>query len=262
VTLPLVISLPHCSGRVPARIRPTLALDDRGIRDSVDIGTTEIFGRLPAASVLSAEWSRLVADLNRDPNQRDAKGIVPVLDYDGRSVYLPGMYPNEKEVAKRLDRYYFPFHRRLTDMLDQPGMKGLLDIHSMNAIGPAQAPDAGMRRMDIALGNNGGTRGEASPALGRPTCPETILFLMKTSLEGEGFSVSLNSPYSGGFITAHYGRTLMQGERFAVQIEINQALCVDADNTTLRPERAAAVGERMERALEVFVGRLGECSTA
>jgi len=254
--IPLVLTLPHCSDAVPEGVRAELALDAGGILDSVDLGTREVFGRMPAASVLCAVWSRLVVDLNRGPGERGAKGVVPERDYDGRQVYGPGRYPDEDTLKGRIERYYAPFHRRVRRMLDRPGTVGLLDCHSMNAVGPAGAPDAGMDRLDITLSNNGDHRGEASPALGAPSCPSQLLGSLKAALEEQGFSVSLNRPYAGGFITVHYGEQLRQENRFALQMELNQGLYTGADRKTVLPRRTREVSERITRALHGFAAPL------
>ena len=76
MTLPFVVSIPHCGRDVPPEIRRQMALDDRQIIESVDFGTFEIFGRLPVAAVVHARWSRLVADLNRSADNRSDKGVI------------------------------------------------------------------------------------------------------------------------------------------------------------------------------------------
>jgi N-formylglutamate amidohydrolase len=225
--LPFVITIPHCSPRIPDDVRSALTLDEVEIRASVDAGTAEIFAHTPAEAVLSAAWCRLVVDLNRDHRHQGPNGVVPLLDYDGRTVYPPGREPDEAERLRRLERYYFPFHDRLIRCLARPNVKGLVDCHSMNPVGPERAPDAGMRRKDIVLSNNGNSVGEADASPGGITCPGRIMRDMKALLENEGFSVALNAPYTGGFISRHYGSRLVPTGGLAVQIEVNQGLYVD-----------------------------------
>ncbi len=252
--LPFVISLPHCSGRIPDAIRRRIALTPEEMVDTVDLGTLEIFGNLPAEAVLAAEWSRLAVDLNRSPWQRDAKGPVALVDYHGRSIYGSETVPDEDEIAKRLSAYYHPYHRQLEKALAMARIKGLLDCHSLQDIGPPEAPDAGHKRKDIVLGNNGGPDGECDPRRGEATCAPARLHHVKRIFEREGFSVSLNVPYAGGFIAAHYGAILAVRGKVALQIEVNQALYVDPKTNTVIPERAARVRNKMLRCLS----RIGE----
>ena len=240
--LPFVISLPHCSGEIPERIRSHIVLTQAEMLDAIDIGTREIFGNLPAEKVLCAPWSRLVVDLNRSPDQRDAKGVVAMTDYHGRTVYRPHAIPDEKEIEDRLTADYHPYHRQLQRALKSARVKGLLDCHSLKGIGPSDAPDAGKKRKDIILGNNGGSAGEINPVRGETTCGSGLLNFMKQVFEEKGFSVSLNDPYAGGFITTHYGRDLAADGKMALQIEINQDLYVDPLTEKILPQKAAAVG--------------------
>ncbi len=227
MTFPFVISLPHCSYLIPDEMRTALALSDSEVKKSADTGTKEIFGFLPARIVLKAECSRLLVDLNRGFLQKGHKGVVAQVDYHGRYIYNPSYIPSEIEVKKRLNRYYFPFHKRLNKALDIPDIKGLFDCHSLDGVGPTEAPDPGGKRKDIILGNNGDDNGNPLPVLGDTTCTLKILHLVKEAFEKSGFSVSINHPYAGGFITTYYGQRLVREGKFALQIEINQDLYMD-----------------------------------
>ena len=222
--LPFVISVPHCSGRIPERIRADLALSNDEIADSIDVGTREIFGTLDAGDILCSEWSRLVVDLNRDPERRDHKGVIARVDYFGRSIYHANAGPDEKEISGRLREYYWPYHKRLREVLARSHIKGVIDCHSVSGIGPSEAPDAGEKRKDIILSNNGDHMGKMTPALGKTTCPSEMLNLMKQVFLRAGFSVAINDPYTAGFISTHYGHVFADREKFTVQIEINQDL--------------------------------------
>ncbi len=252
--LPFVISLPHCSGEIPNRIQTGMVLTRAELFDAVDLGTREIFGCMPAEQILCAEWSRLVVDLNRPPHQRDARGPVALIDYHGRSVYGSDAIPDEKEIAQRLSTYYRPYHRLLEEAISKAHIKGLLDCHSLKSIGPPEAPDAGISRKDIILGNNGGPDGERNPQRGDFTCAPVLLKLIKQVFQTAGFSVSLNVPYAGGFIVTHYGPTLAQNGNMALQIEINQELYVDPETEKIIPQKAADVSSRILKCFQT-IGR-------
>jgi N-formylglutamate deformylase len=238
--LPFLITLPHCSNRIPERLRSVFALTDEQIRESADLGTKEIFGSIPTRAVLCAKWSRLVVDLNRGPHQRGPKGVIAQKDYHGRTVYSAGCIPDEAETQRRLKKYYFPFHKRVREVLERRDIIGLFDCHSLNATGPAEAPDPGKKRKDIVLGNNGDKRGNTRPALGRTTCPAQAIRSIKAAFERAHFSVDINYPYAGGFITTHYSQEFRDTGKMAVQIEINQDLYLDP--TSMRP-----IPEKLER---------------
>jgi len=256
VKLPFVISVPHCSGRIPARIRADLALSNDEIADSIDLGTREIFGSLEAGDVLCSEWSRLVVDLNRDAGRRDSKGVIPRIDYFGRSIYRANLFPAEREILDRLQEFYWPYHNRLEEALARPHIKGLIDCHSLSGIGPSEAPDAGRKRKDIVLSNNGDHRGKTTPALGKTTCPAELLNLMKRIFLREGFSVAINDPYSAGFISVHYGHAFADRGMFAVQIEINQDLYTRPETGKTAPDRLTDVRSKVRGCLDEIAGMI------
>ncbi len=252
--LPFVISLPHCSGEIPAPIRSGIVLTREEMVDAVDVGTREIFGSLPAEKVSCAKWSRLVVDLNRPPHPHDGKGPIALVDYHGRSIHSPEAIPDEREIALRVSTYYRPYHLQLEKAIAKAHIKGLLDCHSLKGIGPPEAPDAGKKRKNIILGNNGGANGEHIPKRGELTCTPALLKFMKQIFETAGFSVSLNNPYAGGFIVTHYGPALAQKGKMALQIEINQDLYVDPESENIILEKAADVRSRMLKCLQA-IGR-------
>jgi N-formylglutamate deformylase len=244
---PFVFSAPHSSSRIPPEVRSALALTEGQIVESTDLGTHEIFGSIPAHGVFCASWSRLAVDLNRSPAQRDRKGIVPHVDYSGRTVYRLEHLPDDVEIERRVQLYYRPFHEALRSAVESREIFGLFDCHSLNGVGPPEAPDPGERRKDIVLSNNGDQEGCTRSGLGCTTCPADWMARIKGMFEEEGFSVSVNRPYAGGFITTHYGERLSKVGKMAVQIEINQDLyCLPGTNDPL-PDEVGVVLERLNR---------------
>jgi len=55
--------------------------------------------------------------------------------------------------------------------------------------------------------------------------------------------------YKGGFIARHYGQYLMERDKIAVQIEINQDLFLLSGKTVLDNEKIASTRERVLAAL-------------
>ena len=72
---------------------------------------------------------------------------------------------------------------------------------------------------------------------------------IESTLRGQGYSVSRNKPYAGGFITEHYGNPA--AGLHAIQLEINRALYMDER----RFERSASFA-RLAADLETLAERL------
>lgn len=254
--LPFVLSIPHCSEAVPPELRPDLALTDREITESVDFGTREIFSTLNAHHVITAPWSRLTVDLNRNPDDHGEKGIVALRDYHGRRVFKNGKAPTDAQIAERVRRYALAYHEAVAEALKDTMVIGLIDCHSLNGLGPADAPDRGMPRKDITLSNNGDRQGRRRDDGSHLTCPDRTLQMAMAAFETQGFSVSLNHPYRGGHITNHYGALLRQQGRFALQIEMNQDLYMARDAIIPDPKRLKGIKQRVERALDQWAAGL------
>ncbi len=216
-----LISIPHCSSKVPDEILSDFALDKNKILQSKDLGTSEIFGPLPAP-VIMAEFSRLVVDLNRDPDNQSTKGVVAKTDYKGQQVYKFLKYPDQAGISQLVEKFHKPYHRKIERAFAKPEIKFLFDCHSLESVGPKDAPDIGKKRKDITLSNNGDMNGNPVSSKGLISCPSNILMVVKSILENHGLSVSINNPYKGGYTTVHYGS--MYNDKNALQIEINQNL--------------------------------------
>ncbi len=248
MTLPVIITLPHCSAALPPGAGPEYALGPVEVAQSVDLGSNEVFGPLPAAALLPAPLSRLAVDLNRDPGDYGPKGVVAHVDYAGRAVFASGREPNQAAKAAAVERWWRPWHRRLALALDTPGVAALIDGHSLDGLGPPGAPDPGQRRAEVVLGNRGGPHGEAAPGK-ELTCPPELLRRVGAALEAEGLSVAYNAPYSGGHIISRHGPGLLARGLAALQMELNKDLYADPGYSRVYPEKAAALSRRLARAL-------------
>jgi formiminoglutamase len=89
--------------------------------------------------------------------------------------------------------------------------------------GPPSHRDAGKERPLICLGNNGDNRGEQRPG-NLSTCPAPWIQALAAAFGeefGESGEITINRPFSGGFITnAHFWHKGIPW----VQIEVNRSL--------------------------------------
>ena len=253
--LPLVITLPHCSAGIPAQAAGRLGLSPLEVQESVDLGSVEVFGPLPARKVLPAAYTRLVADLNRSPEDLGPKGVVAATDYAGRAVFPPDQAPDQALKQQWVELFWKPWHQTLARFLEDPGVRALVDGHSLDGRGPAEAPDPGARRADVVLSNRGGAGGEPVAGRGEITCPPQALRQLGQALEAEGLSVSYNAPYFGGHIITRYGPLLRARGALAVQMELNKDLYADPHYSRVYPEKAAELSRRLHRALERALSR-------
>jgi N-formylglutamate amidohydrolase len=236
LAVPLVFNSPH-SGRVyPSAFLAASRLDSLALRRSEDAYVEELFSFVTGlgAPLLHAHFPRAYLDLNREPYELD-----PVLFRDGlphyantQSVRVVGglgtiarivsesdeIYREPLSVnaaLERINRLYTPYHETLSSLLDEAksafGFSVLIDCHSMPS---SPISEQGGVRPDFVLGDRFGT-----------SCSGELTRLAAGQLKAQGYAVTLNKPYAGGYITEHYGRP-HKGQH-ALQIEINRALYMD-----------------------------------
>lgn len=197
-------------------------LSDFEIKQSCDIFTDDIFD-VPNACVIKSKISRLVVDPNRAPDDIEmecrlcSNGVVVSVDEGGRQIYREP--PKENIISERVEKYHVTFHSEIEK--NKPQAKFLIDGHSMWSIGPKTKSDAGKKRPDICLGNRDFT-----------TCSRAGTLKFVNFFQDNGYSVSINDPYSGKFILGnHCSRHGLLG----IQIELNRTLYLD--EKTLRPQK-------------------------
>jgi N-formylglutamate deformylase len=237
-----LITLPHCSSKIPNEFLPDFALDENEVLQSKDFGAEEIFGFVPV-KVIKAEFSRLVVDLNRNSDNKKAKGIVAETDYHGRQVYKASRYPDQEAIDELVKKYFRPYHDKIEKAFANPDIRFLFDCHSLESIGPKDAPDAYKKRKDIVLSNNGDINGSQEPARGQVSCSQDIVMFIKSIFENYGFSVSINKPYRGGYTTTHYGGRYP--EKKALQIEINQGLFMNSGDIVPDNEKIKKIRKKV-----------------
>ena len=122
-----------------------------------------------------------------------------------------------ERLRNRITRYHAPYHdalwRTLTELRDRHGHAILLDGHSMPAFSGGEIGQ-GRRHADIVPGCLGGT--SCAPALLQAACEY---------FTSRGYTVAVDDPYRGGFITRHYGRP--REGLHALQLEVNRDLYLD-----------------------------------
>ncbi len=129
----LVLVCDHASNAVPPDITPLGLADADMVRHIAwDVGarsvTLGLAKRLGAAAVLST-WSRLVID----PNRGDDDPTLVMKLYDG-SIIPGNRGVDAKDVERRLNSLYRPYHKAIDDALDAVVTVGrapvLVSIHS------------------------------------------------------------------------------------------------------------------------------------
>lgn len=221
-TSPLLISVPHAGIRIPPELMPRMTPEALAVPDT-DWHVEKLYAFAPTLGVtlLSANLSRYVIDLNRDPSGAslypglNTTELCPTSTFDEQPVYLPTQAPTTKEVAQRIEQYYLPYHEVLAAELERiraaHGFALLLDGHSIRSEVPRFFEG---RLPDLNLGSADGQSADASVA------QVAIEALRRSPL-----SSTVNGRFKGGYITRHFAAPAR--EIHALQLEMAQACYMD-----------------------------------
>jgi len=215
--LPVLVSIPHGGLDEPDEISGRVNLSEEEILGESDAFTRRIYDLGDRVRrVIKAEVARAIIDLNRDAERlppSDYDGVIKDVTTYGVAVYKPGKAPGPDLIEHLLERYYEPYFEKIEAAIRDESLELCIDCHSMAAVGPTLAKDAGERRPMLCLGN----------AFGKSCSDETLerlrdCFAKAFDLPRE--EVGLNSPFPGGHITRTYGNN----PRPWVQIEMSRAM--------------------------------------
>lgn len=222
-TTPLLVSLPHVGTAIPDDVASALMPRARALEDT-DWHLAEVYGfaRALGASVLVPRFSRYVIDLNRPPENApmypgaNNTELVPTHFFSGDPLYREGRAPDEREVERRRDAYWRPYHDALAGeiarLVAAHGHAIVWDGHSIQAELPWLFEG---RLPNLNLGTASGT--SCAPALRAD--------LMDVLAAQSSFSHVTDGRFKGGYITRHYARPADRVH--AVQLEMALSTYMD-----------------------------------
>ena len=256
----VVFNSPHSGNVYPRQFLAASRLDLATLRRSEDSFVDELILGVVARGhpVMRAHFPRCYIDVNREPYELDprmfdgrlpsfantrsmrvAGGLGTVARVVGDAQEIYGQRIPVDDAIRRIEVLYKPYHRALRRLVTRVhrdfGTAILIDCHSMpsNAGGRDDRP-----RADIVLGDRYGT-----------SCVAVVAETIEATLRKQGYEVSRNKPYAGGFITEHYGNPAVG--LHALQLEINRSLYMDER----RYQRSASFAT-VSADMEILAGRV------
>ncbi|MDZ7828233.1 MAG: N-formylglutamate deformylase [Halofilum sp. (in: g-proteobacteria)] len=215
---PLILSMPHSGTHVPDELLRRLTPLGRRLPDTDwHIDRLYDFAGDLDATVVRANASRYVVDVNREPNDRSlypgqaTTGLCPTITFDGDPLYAGGDEPDADEIAARRRDWYAPYHGALAAEIERVRALHdrvlLYDCHSIRSHVPrlfeGQLPV-------FNVGTNDGS--SCDPAL-----EAAVVDICATR---DDFNHVVNGRFRGGWITRHYGRPVEHVH--ALQMELAQ----------------------------------------
>jgi len=244
-TSPLLVSVPHDGWRIPNGIVQEMTDAARGIPDT-DWHVSHLYGfaRTLGASMLVANYSRYVVDLNRPADDaalypdQPATGLVPMQTFAGERLYSGS---RAIDTAARVERYWRPYHGRLAAALEslrkRHGYALLWDAHSI----PSRVP--ALFDGELPVLNLGTFEGRS--------CSAAIMAAVEQVAAASPYEAVSNARFKGGYITRHYGQP--DNDVHAIQLELAQRAYMNEKTLEYDRDRAAGLQVTLEALLQSFM---------
>lgn len=248
--LPFIISIPHGGTEIPLELRNLSVITSNDLFDDSDAFTQQIYDiKNETLAVIKTPVARAFIDLNRPvdalpPQYPD--GIIKSMTCYQKPIYKSQIYLDTPFIKKLIERYYYPYHRKMEKLVEQSGAIFAFDCHSMTATAPPISPDTGEKRPLINLGNNFGKSASSK---------HTGLFAacLSGSFGIEQNQISINKPFAGGYITKKYGNNPIP----CIQIEMNRSMYLAAPwfnrkTLQIKNSRLTDLNQKFFQALSCF----------
>nr|WP_262690332.1 N-formylglutamate deformylase [Kordiimonas aestuarii] len=246
---PLIVSMPH-SGEALGPFAPRMTDAAHRIADT-DWHLPRLYAFLGdmGATVLSANYSRYVIDLNRDPSGKslypgqNVTELCPTTTFAEEPIYRQGETPGVADVSERTKTYWHPYHTALTAEIErvkaEHGYALLWDAHSIRSHVPRFFEGC---LPDFNLGTNEGA-----------SCDAGLAQQVYTAAKGaESFTSVLNGRFKGGYITRRYGNPAE--DVHAIQLELAQITYMDESYPfAYQDDIAAKVAAPIRRMMEAML---------
>jgi N-formylglutamate deformylase len=245
--LPLLVSVPHDGRLLPDDIAALMTDAGRALPDT-DWHVARLYDFVEefGASVISANFSRYVVDLNRPDDDaalyeaQTATGLCPRHTFDGRELYASEV---AIDIDDRLERYWRPYHDRIRQTLSalrrEHGHALLWDAHSIASHMPS------LFEGELPVLNIGTYDGLS--------CEEQRAEAVLKVANDSPYSAVINGRFKGGYITRNYGDP--QNEVHAIQLELAQRSYMDETSGAYDESAASQLGDTLRRMLAAFTMR-------
>ncbi|WP_103865604.1 MULTISPECIES: N-formylglutamate amidohydrolase [Aquimarina] len=249
--VPIIISVPHSGTKFPKEIKKHYKKRMRKHIDDTDWYVDRLyeFAPLLGITVIKANLSRWVIDLNRDPesvplynDNRLITSNTPITDFYGNKIYKSDDHePDQEEIKRRLDTYYWPYYRQIEALIEERKKQFdhvlLWDAHSIrHKVSTIQKDPF----PDMILGNNDQ----------KTAHPQLITTALQGLQSGE-FDIHHNTPFKGGHITRYFGKPT--NNVHTLQLEMNKILYMDDNEITYNQDRAHKVQKVLQHTIKSLI---------
>jgi formiminoglutamase len=212
---PLIVSFPHTGTDIPPDLESTFVSPWLARRDA-DWWVHRLydFAKDIGATTVRTPFSRSVIDANRDPSGASlypgqaTTELCPTTTFDGEPLYRDMRAPDEREIARRREAYFTPYHNAVRAEIDRLRTRHarvvLFDAHSIRSSIP-RLFDGALPQFNI--GTNSGK-----------SCSLALTSAVEAACTSDAYTRVVNGRFKGGWTTRHYGEP--EKGVHAIQLEL------------------------------------------
>jgi N-formylglutamate deformylase len=234
--VPILLSVPHCGTAFPDELKNDFKKELVQAPDDTDWFVHQLYDFAPSLgiTIIHANYSRWVIDLNRDPESkplytdgRIITALCPTTTFFGNPIYQDERIEvDQTEVNRRVQHYYKPYHDKVTELIEAKKQKFgkvlLWDCHSIRQQVPTIYKD---KFPDLILGDADET-----------SASKKIIDVALNALQRGDYSVAHNHPFKGGYITRHFGKPEHHVQ--SLQLEMSKLMYMDDEEKKYSQARA------------------------
>lgn len=245
---PLLVSVPHDGRALAPGMKERMTTVGLALPDT-DWHVQRLYEFAPSlgASVISANYSRYVVDLNRPSTDEELykgqlfTGLCPTRTVSGDDIYLEGKEVSQSEKQERVAQYWRPYHDKisieLAQIKDKFGFALLWDAHSI----PSRVPSLFSGILTIFnIGTVNGT-----------SCDHRLTEAVHEIANKSEYSVVVDGRFKGGYITRAHGNP--DKNIHAIQLEKAQRAYMNEITLNFDDTASERFVSCLEKMLSTFV---------
>ncbi|OGN33910.1 MAG: hypothetical protein A3I39_01460 [Candidatus Yanofskybacteria bacterium RIFCSPLOWO2_02_FULL_47_9b] len=222
----IICNVPHAGTAIPEEFRKSFVLTqeelDTEAEYMADKHTDVLYSELLyVSSFIMSKISRIVVDIERFQNEEDEPmAKVGMSAFYTRTSSGMALRNISQEMKNILERIYNDYHDSFADTVDLVLKKNnlalIVDCHSFPSVPRIYESDQKSERPDICIGTD------------EYHTPQKMTYLLKKNLEDVGYSVKINTPFSGSIVPTRY----YQKDRrvLSIMVEVNRTLYMNEEN--------------------------------
>jgi N-formylglutamate amidohydrolase len=241
---PIICNVPHSGTLIPEEFILDFSLSkdetDEEVKYMADNYTDNLYSELiSVSSFIKSKISRVVLDIERFKNEEDEPMSKVGMSALYRLTSSGKVLRNVSEInKKKLEEIYDDYHNTLTKLvslsLDKNNIAIIVDCHSFPSKPRGYESDKEENRPDVCIG------------VDEFHTPKDLVNLLKVNFEEFGFSVKINSPFSGSIVPLNFYKK--DKKVVSVMIEVNRNLYMN-EETFQKLKTFSSIGNKISRCM-------------